>query len=115
MAQKEYLGGTLPVNKYAFIFYFTDQPVTSYGALEHSYSSMYFMPERSIEDLNQNLRDVAAHEFFHIVTPLTVHSEEIADFDFNNPKMSQHLWMYEGATEYFAGNMQVKYGLITPE
>jgi hypothetical protein len=115
MAQKEYLGGQLPVNKYAFIFYFTDQPVMSYGALEHSYSSFYYMPEATIEDMNQQLRDFAAHEFFHIVTPLTVHSKEIDDFDFNSPKMSQHLWMYEGVTEYFAGNVQVKYGLITPE
>lgn len=115
MAQKEYLGGQLPVNKYAFIFYFTDQPVMSYGALEHSYSSFYFMPEATIEDMNQQLRDFAAHEFFHIVTPLTVHSKEIDDFDFNSPKMSQHLWMYEGVTEYFAGNVQVKYGLISPE
>jgi predicted metalloprotease with PDZ domain len=115
MAQKEYLGGQLPVNKYAFIFYFTDQPVMSYGALEHSYSSFYFMPEETIENMNQQLRDFAAHEFFHIVTPLTVHSKEIDDFDFNSPKMSQHLWMYEGVTEYFAGNVQVKYGLITPE
>jgi predicted metalloprotease with PDZ domain len=65
--------------------------------------------------MNQQLRDFAAHEFFHIVTPLTVHSEEIQNFDFNNPKMSQHLWLYEGVTEYFAGNVQVKYGLITPE
>ncbi len=32
MAQKEFLGGKLPVDKYAFIFYFTDQPVVSYGA-----------------------------------------------------------------------------------
>jgi predicted metalloprotease with PDZ domain len=115
MAQKEYLGGKLPVNKYAFIFYFTDKPILSYGALEHSYSSMYYMPEMSIDQMNQQLRDFAAHEFFHIVTPLTVHSEEIQNFDFNNPKMSQHLWMYEGVTEYFAGNVQVKYGLITPE
>ena len=29
IAQKEYLGGELPVDKYAFIFYFTDQPVMS--------------------------------------------------------------------------------------
>jgi len=115
MAQKEYLGGKLPVDKYAFIFYFTDKPVTSYGALEHSYSSLYYMPETTIEEMNQQLRDFAAHEFFHIVTPLTVHSEEIGSFDFNDPKMSQHLWMYEGVTEYFAGNVQVKYGLITPE
>ncbi|HZX74806.1 MAG TPA: peptidase M61, partial [Cyclobacteriaceae bacterium] len=114
-AQREYLGGQLPVNKYAFIFYFTDQPITSYGALEHSYSSFYFMPERTIVQMNAQLRDFAAHEFFHIVTPLTIHSEEIGKFDFNDPKMSRHLWLYEGVTEYFAGNVQVKYGLITPE
>jgi predicted metalloprotease with PDZ domain len=26
--------------------------------------------------------------------------------------MSKHLWLYEGVTEYFAGHVQVKYGLI---
>lgn len=114
-AQRKFLGNQLPVDKYAFIFYFTDQPVVSYGALEHSYSSLYYMPEQTIEQMNQQLRDFAAHEFFHIVTPLTIHSHEIEDFDFNDPKMSQHLWMYEGMTEYFAGLVQVKYGLITPE
>lgn len=116
MAQKEYLGGKLPVDKYAFIFYFTDTTfLENYGALEHSYSSLYFMPETTIDEMNQQLRDFAAHEFFHIVTPLTVHAEEIGSFDFNDPKMSQHLWMYEGVTEYFAGNVQVKYDLITPD
>ncbi|MEL7123022.1 MAG: peptidase M61 [Bacteroidota bacterium] len=115
LAQNKYLGGQLPVDKYAFIFYFTDLPVLSYGALEHSYSSLYYMPEATIEDMNQQLRDFAAHEFFHIVTPLNIHSEEIGSFDFNNPKMSRHLWMYEGITEFFAGSVQVKYGLITPE
>ncbi|WP_420386479.1 peptidase M61 [Roseivirga sp.] len=114
-AQNQFLGGKLPVDKYAFIFYFTDQPVTSYGALEHSYSSVYYMPEQTIEQMNQQLRDFAAHEFFHIVTPLNIHSEEIGSFDFNDPKMSRHLWMYEGMTEYFAGSVQVKYGLVTPE
>jgi predicted metalloprotease with PDZ domain len=114
-AQTNYLGGKLPVDKYAFIFYFTDKPLLSYGALEHSYSSVYYMPEMTIEETNQQLRDFAAHEFFHIVTPLTVHSDEIENFDFNNPKMSQHLWMYEGVTEYFAGHVQVQYGLISPE
>lgn len=115
MAQKEYLGGELPVEKYAFIFYFTTEPVTSYGALEHSTSSVYFLPEAPIDQINQNLRDMAAHEFFHIITPLTIHSEEIHNFDFNDPKMSEHLWLYEGVTEYFASNMQVKHGLITPD
>lgn len=113
VAQKEYLGGELPVDKYAFIFYFTDQPVMSYGALEHSYSSFYYMPEYPIEYMNQQLRDFAAHEFFHIVTPLNIHSEQIQPFNFTNPEMSRHLWLYEGMTEYFAGNAQVKAGIIT--
>lgn len=113
MAQKDYLGGTLPVDKYAFIFYFTDEPIMSFGALEHSYSSFYYMPEYSIDEIEQYLRDFAAHEFFHIVTPLSIHSKEIQPFDFTNPKMSKHLWLYEGMTEYFAGNAQVKGGIIS--
>lgn len=113
-AQTKYLGGQLPVNKYAFIFYFTDQPVMNYGALEHSYSSLYYMPETTIDEMKQQLRDFAAHEFFHILTPLTIHSEEIKNFNFNDPRMSKHLWMYEGVTEYFAMNVQVKSGMIDP-
>ena len=54
--------------------------------------------------------DNAAHEFFHIVTPLSIHSEEIQYFDFNQPKMSEHLWLYEGSTEYHAHMVQEKYG-----
>jgi len=115
LAQSKYLGGKLPVEKYAFLFNFTDKPIIVYGALEHSYSSLYYMPELPIDRMRQNLRDFAAHEFFHIVTPLNIHSKEIHQFEFNDPKMSRHLWMYEGVTEYFAGNVQVKYGLITPD
>lgn len=113
-AQAEYLGGELPIDKYAFLFYFTDKPTLSgsAGALEHSYSSFYSLPEMDTNTIAQEVRDVAAHEFFHIVTPLNIHSHEIGDFDFNNPKMSKHLWLYEGLTEYAAHHMQVKTGLI---
>ena len=62
--------------------------------------------------LGKQLIDVVSHEFFHIVTPLGVHSNEIHYFDFNAPKMSEHLWMYEGVTEYFANLFQVNQGLI---
>jgi predicted metalloprotease with PDZ domain len=112
-AQKEYLGGSLPIKKYAFLIVLSDNPnLSSYGALEHSYSSFYYLPEATSEALAQTVKDVASHEFFHIVTPLSIHSEEIGNFDYTNPKMSKHLWMYEGLTEYAAGHMQIKYGLI---
>ena len=114
-AQRQYLGGELPIKKYAFIIYLTDKPSLSgmMGALEHSYSSFYFLPELAPEYITQSIKDIAAHEFFHIVTPLNIHSEEIQNFDFINPKMSKHLWLYEGVTEYSAGHVQAKYELIS--
>lgn len=113
-AQSEYLGGQLPVDKYAFIFYFIDKATLSgaSGALEHSYSSFYVLPELDSTMLQQEIRDVSAHEFFHIVTPLNIHAKQIGDFDFNNPQMSEHLWLYEGMTEYAAHHAQAKGGII---
>jgi predicted metalloprotease with PDZ domain len=111
-AQQDYLGGSLPIKKYAYLIYLTPQSGGSgaSGALEHSYSSMYFLPEMPEEQLAQTITDVSAHEFFHIVTPLSIHAEQIGNFDYNNPQMSEHLWLYEGTTEYAAGLVQVKYG-----
>ena len=116
--QKEYLGGTLPIKKYAYIMYFVPQlnmRTMSFGALEHNLSSVYYTPELDTQILKNFMNTFTAHEFFHIITPLSIHSEEIGNFDFNNPKMSEHLWLYEGVTEYSAGIMQVKEGLITQD
>jgi predicted metalloprotease with PDZ domain len=115
--QSEYLGGKLPIDKYAFLIYLYEGQSGSggSGALEHSYSSLYYLPEMPAAQLSGFLVGVAAHEFFHIVTPLNIHSEEIGDFDYINPKMSKHLWLYEGVTEYFAGHVQVYGGMQTQE
>jgi predicted metalloprotease with PDZ domain len=116
-AQEKYLNGKLPVDRYAFLIHLSDNPkLTRYGALEHSYSSMYYLPEfLSPKELSESIKDVAAHEFFHIITPLNVHSEEIGNFNYIQPEMSQHLWMYEGLTEYAAHHAQVRGGLINQE
>lgn len=109
-AQKKYLGGQLPVSNYAFIIVLSDNIKNgSYGALEHAQSSFYYLPEGNIQTLAETIREVCAHEFFHIVTPLNIHSEEIGNFNFLEPKMSKHLWLYEGLTEYAAHHVQLKY------
>lgn len=111
-AEREYMGGKLPVNKYAFLMHFLSQgQQVGTGALEHNYSSLYVLPDFPQEQFIQPLKDIAAHEFFHIVSPLNVHSREIRYFDFNNPKMSRHLWMYEGVTEYFSHHAQLVHGI----
>ncbi|HMO62250.1 MAG TPA: peptidase M61 [Ferruginibacter sp.] len=117
LATKDYLGGKLPVNKYAFIYYFnSEQPtVKGQGAWEHSYSSFYSLPEGPQKDMIGLIMDVSSHEFFHIVTPLNICSKEVREFDFNKTILSQHLWLYEGSTEYDAHHTQVTQGLIKPE
>ncbi|CAN5222962.1 peptidase M61 [soil metagenome] len=111
---KNYLGGELPVDKYAFIVYLSDRKdLTRFGALEHSQSCFSFLPENlPPQQLASSFRDVASHEFLHIVTPLNIHSEEIGNFDYINTKMSKHLWLYEGLTEYAAHHSQLRYNLI---
>lgn len=82
--------------------------------MEHNYSSLYFLPEMSLETRLQSMvNEVSSHEFLHILTPLNLHSEYIENFDFVKPTMSKHLWLYEGVTEYFANLVQVQNGLIT--
>jgi predicted metalloprotease with PDZ domain len=111
-AESDYMGGKLPVNKYAFLMHFlTPGQQVRTGALEHNYSSLYVLPDFPQEQFIQPIKDIAAHEFFHIVAPLNVHSEQIRYFDFNDPEMSQHLWMYEGVTEYFSHHAQLVHGI----
>ena len=118
-AQKKFLGKFNANKKYTVLLYLSDvkaKDAKGFGALEHMTSTTVVMPEMMpLEALQEQLKDVVSHEFFHIVTPLSVHSREIHYFDFNKPQMSEHLWMYEGITEYFANLFQVNQGLISEE
>lgn len=118
-AQKTFLGSFDTTKKYSILLYLCDMSKSDargFGALEHPTATTVVMPEvMGREQLVETLKDVISHEFFHIVTPLTIHSKEIQDFDFNNPKMSKHLWLYEGVTEYFANLFQVNQGLISED
>lgn len=115
-AQKAFLGAINNNKKYSVLLYLSTmkQDAKGFGALEHNTSTTVCFPEMmSTSSLGKQLIDVVSHEFFHIVTPLGVHANQIHYFDFTNPKMSKHLWMYEGVTEYFANLFQVNQGLIS--
>jgi predicted metalloprotease with PDZ domain len=109
-AQKEYLGDLNSTPRYDIYLYLSEGTETSpqgFGALEHQTSTIVVLPEQMQEpQLNQAMIDVVSHEFFHIVTPLSVHSEDVHYFDYYEPTFSKHLWMYEGVTEYFASHFQ---------
>ena len=114
-AQKHFLGPVNSTKKYSVLLYLSTMKndAQGFGALEHPTATTVVFPEMLPRDeLAKMMKDVVSHEFFHIVTPLTIHSQEIQNFDYNAPKMSEHLWMYEGVTEYFANLFQINQGLI---
>ncbi|WP_147677997.1 M61 family metallopeptidase [Algibacter pacificus] len=118
-AQKAFLGDVNTTPRYDIFLYLStgeDDAPKGFGALEHHKSTVVVLPEAMDEEmLASSMTDVVSHEFFHIVTPLSVHSEDVHYFDYNNPTFSKHLWMYEGVTEYFANLFQVKEGLISED
>jgi len=115
LAQKAFLGDVDVTKKYSILLYLStgQNDANGFGALEHHTSTTVVFPEMMPKpELAKYMKDVVSHEFFHILTPLSVHSEEVHNFDYNAPKMSEHLWMYEGVTEYFANLFQVNQGLV---
>lgn len=118
-AQKSFLGEIDNTNVYAILLYLSDMEnpdARGFGALEHHTSTSVVLPETmTLQQLEKSMTDVVSHEFFHIITPLNIHSKEVHYFDYNDPEMSQHLWMYEGVTEYFANLFQIDQGLISEE
>lgn len=118
-AQKAFMGDINSTSRYDIFLYLSkgeeDSP-KGFGALEHHTSTVVVMPENMPEEaLEESLIETVSHEFFHIVSPLSVHSEDVHYFNYNNPTFSKHLWMYEGVTEYFANLFQINQGLISEE
>jgi predicted metalloprotease with PDZ domain len=120
-AQKRFLGDANNTKSYDILLLLMSMEEVQHfggiqGALEHHTSTtVVFYEGIDTASLKEYLTDVVSHEFFHTLTPLNVHSEQIHYFNYNEGVMSQHLWMYEGTTEYFANLFQVQQGLITEE
>jgi len=113
MAAGQFIGG-LPVDRYVFLFRLTSNSPGSMGAWEHSYSSEYVLPDVPLTPrAAAQITSTAAHEFFHVVTPLNIHSEVIEHFNFVTPTPSAHLWLYEATTEWSSDKMQQEAGLVT--
>lgn len=107
---------TLPVDRYTFLYHFEKDIKGQTGAWEHSYSSEYVMGEKEpTPNYMASITDIASHEFFHIVTPLNIHSEVIESFNFVSPTPSLHLWLYEGVTEWASNMLLYRGGVISLE
>ena len=109
LTKSELFKNLFPEN-YCFIFCFNKKysPVT--GALEHNKSSVFFLND--IYNIKSFLINTISHELIHILTPLHLRSDVIEKFNHNKPIFSQHLWLYEGVTEYLSLKCNLNAGLI---
>lgn len=140
VAIDQFVGGKLPVDSYAFLNYVKDYrelgPIINgeektgfikmlklwrtignqgFGALEHGHSSSYFMPDFGDHSYTEMVYETGIHEFMHIYSPLSLHSQHIGGFNYSKPVMSKHLWLYEGTTEYFSVIVAMQGGLVSPD
>ena len=121
LAQKRFLGPANNTKRYDILLMLMNREELEHfggiqGALEHHTSTtVVFFEDNTKEQLKKYLTDVVSHEFFHTLTPLNVHSEQVHYFNYKEGVMSKHLWMYEGTTEYFANLFQVQQGLVDDE
>ena len=95
--QMDYLGDLKTTDRYSILIYLSTvapDDAQGFGALEHHTSTVVVLPDgMPQENIDAAIVDIVSHEFFHIVTPLNVHSKEIHSFKYNDPEMSKHLWM----------------------
>lgn len=139
VAIDQFVGGKLPVDNYAFLNFVKDYrdigellmsgklgPLDyikifkklggqGFGALEHGHSSSYFMPDFGRNSYTSMIYETAIHEFLHIYSPLSLHSQYIGEFNYTQPIMSKHLWLYEGTTEYFSVLVAMQGGLSSTD
>jgi predicted metalloprotease with PDZ domain len=130
-----FTNNTLPSNNYTFLIYLKDatefrdaiygsdkltfkqkiklMKSSGVGALEHKNSSMYYYVDAGKpESYLYYIKRTITHEVLHAYTPLNLRSNLVADFDYINPEMSQHLWLYEGVTDYLSWMLKVQNNLI---
>lgn len=104
-AGRSYMG-ELPYDQYVL---FLDMGGRG-GGLEHSHAARLALPS----DLPA--REAArfiAHEFFHLWNVKRIRPEPLGPFDYRKPPRTRNLWFCEGVTEYVAGLLALRAGLVT--
>lgn len=114
--QLAYLRG-LPVDRYTLLVYHAPTPdphAFLADGLEHATSTLVLLCLPLEEaTLGGVVSSIISHEVFHTLLPINLHGEGIARYDMADPRVGDHLWLYEGMTEYFALHMPVARGRIT--
>ncbi|MGB1206284.1 MAG: hypothetical protein ACPG5B_11590 [Chitinophagales bacterium] len=101
--------GNFPLKNYHFTMYFSEQKLSrssdlsTFGGSMCTNASFYRLPElREAKKMKKVIYKIASHELLHLFSPYELHSEKAHHNGLESENISQHLWLYEGVTEYLS-------------
>ncbi|OJV28466.1 MAG: hypothetical protein BGO32_06510 [Bacteroidetes bacterium 37-13] len=112
---------TLSVKDYYFFILLVDSGEIlesaneeNYGAVQHSASSVMVLKNYSDPyKIQSEIQQTASHELFHLFEPLNLKTDATSKLNVKAKLPTEHLWLFEGVTEYFSLLMQWREDLIT--
>lgn len=105
--------GDAPFARYIFQFRTTSASNGPAGAggLEHLGSTEI----GTVRDVNDRVRSVIAHEYFHLWNVKRIRPFVLGPFDYVHPPQTANLWWSEGVTSYYGDLLSFRSGLNTRE
>jgi len=101
--------GGAPYHRYVFEFRAANGRTGGGGGLEHLGSAEI----GTITVVDDRLRFVIAHEFFHLWNVKRIRPFVLGPFNYVDPPHTNNLWESEGVTDYYADLLSHRGGLIT--
>jgi len=125
--QVDLMGGEVPYKDYTFILHLRSN---TGGGLEHSnstalgYPRFGFRTERGQGSTSaapaspsqrtyQGFLSLVSHEFFHLWNVKRIRPDALGPFDYTKENYTKLLWVAEGITDYYAGLVLRRAGLIS--
>lgn len=104
--------GGLPYEHYTFFLHI--QPEAG-GGLEHLNSTTCQIQPRAFATRRgyRNFLGTVAHEYFHLWNVKRIRPIALGPFDYQHENYTHGLWLAEGTTEYYSGQLLRRAGLIS--
>lgn len=85
------------------------------GATEHLNSTVIQLPRFSFRERKDYLRFIstASHEFIHTWNVKAYRPAGLVPYDYQHENMTELLWIVEGSTSYFQGQLLLRAGVMT--
>jgi predicted metalloprotease with PDZ domain len=99
-----------PFDTYMFLYHFPHE--STFGGMEHAYSTAITVDARLARDDPQRLADVTAHEFFHLWNVKRIRPQSLEPVDYTKENYTRALWFSEGVTSTVEDFILLRAGLM---